>query len=86
MYSFWSCKDPVQHLTAALSIVYLVDLLLAGAGLVLCIALIQRKSVALSKARLLLRIAAGWSVFNGLLVLMNPELREVLSDYLSWFP
>lgn len=87
VWNFWSCTDPVKYLSAGFSFIYLVDLLLAGAGLFLCIALIQKKSSALPKARLLLLIAAGWSIVSGTLVMANPTLRETLSaaDSLGWF-
>jgi hypothetical protein len=87
VWSFWSCTEPVQSLSAGFSFIDLVDLLLAGAGLVLCIALIRKKSSALPKARLLLLITAGWSLMSGILVIANPTLRETLSeaDSLAWF-
>jgi hypothetical protein len=87
VYNFWSCTDPVKYLSAGFSFTHLVDLLLAGAGLVLCIALIRKKSSALPKACLLLLITAGWSLVSALLVITDPALREALSgsEYLSFF-
>lgn len=53
----------------------IVGLALQLAGIVLCIGLIQKKSSALPKARLLLLISAGWSVVGGISqYLMNPEI------------
>ena len=46
-YNFWSCTDSIKYLFAGFSFISLADLLLAGAGLVLCIALIRKKSAAL---------------------------------------
>ena len=51
----------------------IVGLALQLAGIVLCIGLIQKKSSALPKARILLLFSAGWSVVGSILqFLMNP--------------
>ena len=51
-----------------------VGLVLQLAGIVLCIGLIQKKSSALPKARLLLLVSAGWSVLGSIVqYLTNPE-------------
>ena len=88
-YNFWSCTDSIKYLSAGFSFISLADLLLAGAGLVLCIALIRKKSSALPKARLLLLITAGWSIVSGVLMFANPTLREAFAEaevlsFLSW--
>ena len=88
-YNFWSCTDSIKYLFAGFSFISLADLLLAGAGLVLCIALIRKKSAAPPKARLLLLITAGWSIVDGALMLANPTLREAFSEaevlsFVSW--
>ena len=53
----------------------IVGLALQLSGIVLCIGLIQKKSSALPKARLLLLISAGWSVVGSIVqYLMKPEI------------
>ena len=53
----------------------IVGLVLQIAGIVLCIGLIKKKSSALTKARLLLLISAGWSVVGSIVqYLIRPEV------------
>ncbi len=86
VWNFWSCATLVQPLFAGSWFPQIVDFGLEGAGLTLCIALIQKKSSALPKARLLLLITAGWSLVISVaqyFTNVTPGLRAYVSVFVG---
>ena len=74
LFNSWALVNTVPNVSSY-PLTGIVGLALQLAGIVLCIGLIQKKSSALPKARLLLLISAGWSVVGALVqYLMNPEV------------
>ena len=74
IFNFLACAGMVQAFLMGLWFPQIITLLVAGAGLVLCIDLIKKKAVALPKARFQLLFSAAWSVLgSGIAYIMSPQ-------------
>ncbi len=74
IFNFLVCYNAAQALVKGSWFPDIVTLALCGAGMVLCIALIQKKAWALPKARLQLLIYPAWAVLGNVAAYaMNPQ-------------
>ena len=86
VWNFWQCSASIDKLFAGSWFPWIVDFGLEGAGLTLCIGLIQKKSSALPKARLQLLITAGWSLIISVaqyFTNVTPELRTYVPAFVG---
>jgi NAD/NADP transhydrogenase beta subunit len=80
VWNFWQCSASIDKLFAGSWFPWIVDFGLEGAGLTLCIGLIQKKSSALPKARLLLLITAGWYLVVSVARYFMNEIPEIRAN------
>lgn len=84
VWHFWECSFISWGFSFGASFPAIVDFGFAGAGLTLCIGLIQKKSSALPKARLLLLITAGWSLVHSVARIFMNEIPEIRTSTLAF--
>ena len=69
IFNFLGCQGTTKSILLGVWFPQIVSLLISGAGLVLCILLIQKKNSALQKARIQLLVSAAWAAIGSVIAI-----------------